>query len=125
VEQQFLHHPHTYLEVEIFLMKLRKYSDSVQRGRNGANRGAPRSAGLYALVVELLTMYAQQRLSTAQLLTGLRGALKGHRQVAGAVSALLRSIHASVNEVRIAFDATCVLMVLCIVCGPAVTSGHS
>jgi hypothetical protein len=94
------HNPYTYIDCELFLNKLRRYSESLQRARSPGSKHTPRSAGLYALVVELLTMYAQQRLTVTQLVAGLQGALRDHKPVAAALTALLQSIHENINMVR-------------------------
>lgn len=91
-------HPWAFIECELFLKSLRAHSDRRQRRSASGDRNAPRSAGIYTLVVELLSMYAQQKLTREQLVAGLRGALKhDHKEVAGALTALLESIHSQIN----------------------------
>jgi hypothetical protein len=82
-------HPFGYIACELFMAKTRKYFRGVKYG-----------SGVYGLVMELMTMCAEGKISSIQLAAGVKGALREHPRVLNALSHLLRDIHAIINSVR-------------------------
>lgn len=71
-------------------------------------RHKPAGLGTYGLVVETLTLCAQGRIASVQMLTSLRNILCKHPQVLRALTSLLTRVHAATNSVRCPAYAACV-----------------
>ena len=82
-------HGHAALLARHFMTKLRRYL-----------RGQRNGAAVYKLVCDLMGMCAHASISSLQLASGIKGALRNHPKALNAINPLLARIHQLVNLVR-------------------------
>lgn len=93
-------HDYAVQDAQQFLAQLRRHSRGLQTASKRNNHNALLCEGLYALVLDLLKMYAERRINQHQVVDGLRNVLRRHKQVGAALTNLLQVLHSRINKVR-------------------------
>ena len=98
-EEMLKVHEYAVQDAQQFLAQLRKHSRALQTASKRNNHDALLCEGLYALVLDLLRLYAQRKINQHQVVAGLQNVLRRHKQVASALTNVLQVLHSRINKV--------------------------